>query len=65
MYFTTLNELWSMAGHGAYVWAAYAITAATLLGLLWTPLAGRKRRYRDLRAFYRRAGSTATATPEE
>lgn len=54
MYFDNIQELWSMAGHGPYVWAAYGITCVTLLGLLWLPLRGKQQQTRNLRAFYRR-----------
>ncbi|MFT5575666.1 MAG: heme exporter protein D [Bermanella sp.] len=61
MYFGNFHELWSMAGHGAYVWAAYAITFVTLTALLRLPLRASKRQHSNLRAFYRRQGATPTA----
>lgn len=39
MYFASINELFYMNGHGAYVWASYGIGFAVLLGLVWQPLA--------------------------
>lgn len=54
MYFNNFHELWSMAGHGPFVWAAYGITFITLALLLWVPLRGRQQQVRNLRAFYRR-----------
>ena len=55
MYFDNLHDLWTMAGHGPYVWAAYTITAVTLAALLWVPISAKKRQFRSLRAFYRRS----------
>ncbi len=54
MYFESFHDLWTMAGHGAYVWAAYAITFVTLIALLWVPLRASKQQKLNLRAFYRR-----------
>lgn len=39
--FSSLNDLLLMSGHGPYVWAAYAITLAGLIGLV---VQGRLRR---------------------
>ncbi|HEY9034515.1 MAG TPA: heme exporter protein CcmD [Pseudomonadales bacterium] len=38
MYFDSVTELLVMAGHGVYVWSAYAITTAGLIGLIIYPL---------------------------
>lgn len=67
MYFNNLHELWAMAGHGPYVWAAYTITAVTLLGLLWLPLQRGQQQRRSLRAYYRRqaAGNSPAADMED
>ena len=32
--FASLAEFWHMAGHGPYVWAAYALTFIGLSGLI-------------------------------
>ncbi|MDG2036506.1 MAG: heme exporter protein CcmD [Pseudomonadales bacterium] len=37
MYFDNLADLWSMAGHGPYVWSAYAISFIVLLGTVVIP----------------------------
>jgi heme exporter protein D len=44
MYFGSLAELIHMAGHGAFVWSAYAIVFAVILGLA----AGSRARSRDV-----------------
>jgi heme exporter protein D len=43
MYFDSLQALLTMDGHGGYVWAAYLIAAAVILGILVTPIRRRKR----------------------
>ena len=43
MYFNNLSDLWTMAGHGPYVWAAYAISFVVLAGLIIIPA----KRYRQ------------------
>ena len=43
MYFDSFSELWAMAGHGPYVWSAYAISAVVLVGSIVLPI----RRYRS------------------
>ena len=45
-----MSDLLLMGGHGAYVWSAYAISCAALLGICVWPLA----RLRKLRAKLRR-----------
>ena len=47
MYFDTLQDAIYMNGHGAFVWAAYAITFLVLAGLLVTPLSRTRRFLRD------------------
>ncbi len=53
MYFASLHELFYMNGHGAYVWACYAIGFVTLAALVWLPLA----RHRNLRNSIKNATS--------
>jgi heme exporter protein D len=43
MQFESLTALWEMQGHGPYVWAAYAIALAVLIGVVWAPLARQRR----------------------
>lgn len=38
MYFETINEIIHMAGHGAYVWTAYGISALVLGALVVMPI---------------------------
>ncbi len=38
MYFDSLRDLLLMNGHGAYVWSAYLIGYAVLVGLVCHPL---------------------------
>jgi heme exporter protein D len=57
MYFDTLQDIVYMNGHGAFVWAAYAISWAVLIGLAWVPV-GRTRRFmRDEGRRARREGA--------
>ncbi|GAB5414496.1 MAG: hypothetical protein Cons2KO_20990 [Congregibacter sp.] len=59
MYFESLNAALSMAGHGIYVWSAYAICLRVLCLLLVLP--GRKRRFliRDIHSEQRRRAAAA------
>ena len=43
MYFNNLAELWAMAGHGPYVWSAYAISFIVLAAMVVIPA----KRYRQ------------------
>lgn len=38
MYFSSFSALWSMDGHGAYVWSCYAIVAIVFLLLVLQPM---------------------------
>ena len=53
MYFSSLAQLWSMEGHGPYVWSAYAIVVTVLVLLVLEPV----RRHRRLLAAVRRRAS--------
>lgn len=37
MQFESIYDLFNMAGHGPYVWSAYAITGVIILGLCFSP----------------------------
>ncbi len=50
MYFESFAQLWSMDGHDAYVWSAYAIVSVVLIALLRAPLARRRRVLARVRA---------------
>jgi heme exporter protein D len=54
MQFDSLAALWSMNGHGAFVWSAYAIAACTLLALVLAPLQKQRRFFAEQRASERR-----------
>lgn len=38
MYFESIGDLWHMAGHGAFVWSAYGISALVLVSIIAQPL---------------------------
>jgi len=48
MYFDSLAAALSMDGHGAFVWAAYAITILVLAGMLLAPWRRQRRTLRQL-----------------
>jgi len=43
MYFESLHALFTMEGHGAYVWAAYLVTILVIVAVLIAPVRRRKR----------------------
>jgi len=43
MYFDSWSALFSMDGHGVYVWSAYLISLSVLALLVWWPLSRNKR----------------------
>ena len=49
MYFESFAELLAMAGHGVYVWSAYAIGAFVLGWLCIVPARQYRRRLRNIR----------------
>lgn len=59
MYFDSFGDLWSMAGHGPYVWSAYAIVALVIVVLVREPLLRRRRLLERVR---RRAGFSSSNT---
>ena len=62
IYFESWQAAWSMAGHGPYVWAAYAITFAVLGCLIVVPLR-RAQQVRDgIRAEQRRRAVSENVT---
>ncbi len=64
MYFESVQAAITMDGHGAYVWAAYGITALVLVQLLLWPFRGRQRFLRELRAEQRRSEARRSTIPE-
>jgi len=64
MQFDSLAAVWSMNGHGPFVWSAYAIAAVTLLALVWAPLHKQRRFFAEQRDNERRRQlSQRTAPP--
>lgn len=47
MYFESFSDVLTMGGHGPYVWTAYGITLLVILYLIWSPLAKKKRFFRE------------------
>ncbi len=56
MYFSSLNELFYMDGHGVYVWAVYAVAISIIAALAITPLVRRRRFVREETQRLRREG---------
>ncbi len=58
MYFDSIHAALVMDGHGAFVWAAYAITALVLVYLLLAPVLRSRRLRRELAGEIRRREMT-------
>ncbi|WP_192035383.1 heme exporter protein CcmD [Halomonas sp. YLGW01] len=58
MAFDSLDAFFAMGGHGAYVWAAWAVTALAMAGSVMHARAERRRLLRDLRRRVRRDTAT-------
>lgn len=54
MAFDSLSALLAMGGHAPYVWSAWGMTAALLIGSAWHARAERRRLIRDLQRRNRR-----------
>ena len=54
MYFESVSAALHMAGHGVYVWTAYAITVAVITGLLVLPLRREKAFIRQMQGTLKR-----------
>ncbi|MCG6658413.1 heme exporter protein CcmD [Halomonas campisalis] len=67
MAFDTLQEFFAMGGHAPYVWSAWGLTAALLLGCVLHARAERRQLLRQLERRVRREGRLAAdparATP--
>lgn len=59
MYFDSLAEIAWMAGHGPFVWSAYALAAMTLVALIVFPLLRQRRFFAEQRASERRRAARA------
>ncbi|TGD75195.1 heme exporter protein CcmD [Mangrovimicrobium sediminis] len=64
MYFHDLHSALHMDGHGAFVWAAYAITCVVLLLIVVAPLRRRRRLLREMSAEARRQRGVPTQGSE-
>ncbi len=64
MYFDSLQAVLEMDGHGAFVWAAYAITLVVLLLMLYTPRRRSRQQLRQLAGELRRQGGAPGTTEE-
>ncbi len=57
MYFQDMDSLVHMDGHGAFVWAAYAIAVAVIALMVAAPARRRRRLLRELAGEARRNGA--------
>ncbi|MEM9256185.1 MAG: heme exporter protein CcmD [Pseudomonadota bacterium] len=48
MHFTSLDAVLNMAGHGVFVWSAYAVTTLVIVAMVWMPLRRKKRLMKEL-----------------
>ena len=64
MYFDTVQAMVYMDGHGAFVWAAYAITAMVLVLILLAPRQRARAALRRIAGEQRRAGGDPTVRGE-
>lgn len=65
MYFDSLSDALSMAGHGGYVWSAYAICVAVIALLLFWPIRRRQVLMRDIAGELRRREGSVDPTAAE
>lgn len=64
MYFDSLQAVLQMDGHGAYVWAAYAITCVVLLSMLLAPRRRQRRQLSQLAGELKRQRGAPTGKEE-
>ena len=57
-----MNEFLYMGGYAAYVWSAYGLAAAVLIGMIAHSLLWHRRLLKDLRRRSARSGIATTAT---
>lgn len=62
MYFESISDALTMAGHGPYVWASYGITLAVLAALVINPIQRQRSARRTIAAEVRRRNA---AQPKE
>ena len=69
MYFESFAQAWDMAGHGSYVWSAYALTFAIVIALVVLPVRRARETRRQIVAEQRRrraqTEAAASAASEE
>jgi len=61
MYFDSFSAVLHMAGHGPYVWSAYALTSAIIVALIVNPLVKARAAQAALRAEVRRREAAAAS----
>lgn len=54
MYFTSLEHLLHMDGHGFYVWTCYALFAVLVVGNVWTAKRRQQRLTKQIKSQLRR-----------
>lgn len=59
MAFDSLSALLAMGGHAPYVWSAWGVTAALLIGSVWHARAERRQLMREIKRRNRRELSVA------
>ncbi len=64
MYFDSLQALVQMEGHGAFVWAAYAITFVVLLSMLLAPRRRSRRQLQQVAGELKRRQGAPSAKEE-
>lgn len=57
-----MNDFLHMGGYAAYVWSAYGLAAAVLVGMIAHSLLWHRRLLKDLRRRPRRSGTGVAAT---
>ena len=48
MYFDSIQALWSMGGHGSYVWIAYGVSLLIMLWSLISPLKAYRKQLKNI-----------------
>ena len=48
MYFDSIQALWSMGGHGSYVWIAYSVSLLIMLWSLIFPLKAYRKHLKNI-----------------
>lgn len=48
MYFDSIQALWSMGGHGAYVWVAYGVSLLIMVWSIISPLKDYRKQLKNI-----------------